>query len=303
MRPSSALALALTLIASAAAADPQGEAEKAMRQGGGLFERGKYAEAIKAYQRALSSMPEATGPYREIGKAYKKLGRSEEAIDSFSEYLARRPEAPEREEIEETFAELRGLMPREGRAALSVDSAPEGAVVFVVDAGGKRRGIGLTPISEHPVDPAAVEARIVWPGGERAAPLSLRAGEGAALSVVRPEGAAAEPPRALTLDTPSTPARSGRGGALLAIGAGAGAGAAAAAAAFWIERAAFRSLAPGDPTAAARQKRLTAEAAVADALLAAAVVTGGVGLVLKLRGRPDRPVDLTLAPGGLALRF
>lgn len=75
------------------------QAEEALKEGVKAYKEGRYEDALTAYQRSASLAPEASGPYREMGKAYEALGRDEDALLAYSEYLRRRPDAEDASEI------------------------------------------------------------------------------------------------------------------------------------------------------------------------------------------------------------
>src|SRR5690349_17686399 len=103
-----ALALSLSLSTSAFAhvkADcPQ--AEQSLNEGIKAYKEGRYEEALANYQRAAELAPSASGPYREMGKVYEALGRPEAARTSYQEYLRRKPNAEDANEINERLTAL-----------------------------------------------------------------------------------------------------------------------------------------------------------------------------------------------------
>jgi tetratricopeptide (TPR) repeat protein len=72
-----------------ASADKQ--AAEAFKQGRKLFGAKKYAEAVVLFRAGIVMAPDMPGSYRELGEAYDKLGKSQEATDFFIRYLRLRP--------------------------------------------------------------------------------------------------------------------------------------------------------------------------------------------------------------------
>jgi tetratricopeptide (TPR) repeat protein len=318
-----AFALILALgVALPALAGPEEEAEKEMGEGVALYKKKKYTEAIVAYQRALALVPDAAGPYRELGRCYWQLNRLDDAIDSFVEYLNLLPDAPERAEIEKSIAALKARLATKERALLSVESDPPGAMVYILDASGKARAVGFTPLSDHPVDPRAASVRLSRPGYEETSKeLKLKAGLSAELSLsLKASAKPVEPPGSgdpavgpavgpvVGPTTPETGAKGGprRGTAALVVGVVAGVGAGAVGGFFLFDRAS--TLPPADPGAAAERRTLFLEAAVADGLIAVAALSGGLGLIqlrkskkAKAEDAPKGATRLVPIPGGAAL--
>ncbi len=82
------------------------DARSAFEQGRLAFERGDYESALARFERAfgLSGRPELLF---NIGIAQERLQQDEQAIDSFERYLARLPDAVNRQEVEARIAQLR----------------------------------------------------------------------------------------------------------------------------------------------------------------------------------------------------
>jgi tetratricopeptide (TPR) repeat protein len=301
-RPLGHVLLFAALLASAATAhaDARSDAEEAMKSGAGFFKQKKYAKAIESYKKAVAAFPEAPGPYREIGKCYVELDKPQEAIESFSEYLSRRPDAPERDDIEASFDELREKLKKGGQALLSIDSDPAGAVVFVVDEAGRQRGIGVTPLTAHPIPPSATAVRIVKPYYEpEEKPLKLKPDTSAELTLkLLPAGSRVD------VVAPKEPPS---GMVFLGVGGGAALGATAFGIAFLADRAAFKDVPIDDPDLVAKQRTQRLLANASDGLLVVAVIAGAIGVPRYLKHRKFRresggaALRLSPTPGGLAL--
>ena len=123
---------AALLVAGLAHAGPPNkanDAKKRMTKGVELYNGKKYEDAIQAFSEALALVPDAAGPHRELAKCYQQLGQPERTIHHFTVYLERRPDAPERADIESFFPELQAALPSEGKASLTVE-AQSGGLVF-----------------------------------------------------------------------------------------------------------------------------------------------------------------------------
>lgn len=94
-----ALFLSLSTGAFAQVKEDRPQAELALKEGIKAYKDGKYEEALAAYQRAAELAPTASGPYREMGKTYEALGREKEAQAAYQEYLRRKPDADDADEI------------------------------------------------------------------------------------------------------------------------------------------------------------------------------------------------------------
>lgn len=158
------LALSIALLwAGASFADSQEDAKKHMKEGVKLLNAQKYTEAILVFQKALAVLPEAAGPHREIGKCYQKLGRFDEALDHYTEYLTRKPDAAERPEIEKNIALSRQKLEAKGRGLISIKTEPSGASVYALTETGEIRGLGVSPIEQHPLELRFIKIRVVSP--------------------------------------------------------------------------------------------------------------------------------------------
>lgn len=98
-----------SLHAAPAHADKRSQAMAQFEQGEKLYTKGKYEEALKAFQRAykLEAVPLL---FVNIAQCHRQLGNHEAAIASLERYLEAEPEADNRAEIEELLASERALL-------------------------------------------------------------------------------------------------------------------------------------------------------------------------------------------------
>lgn len=92
--------------------DPEAQMEaarQAFREGTEAYEAGLYEEALARFRRAyeLTGTPDVL---YNIARAADRLDRNEEALDAYDLYLQLRPEAEDREHIEERILSLRALL-------------------------------------------------------------------------------------------------------------------------------------------------------------------------------------------------
>jgi hypothetical protein len=80
--------------ADAARGSREDEAEAEMLKAKQAMERAQYEVAIGHLMVARSLVPDASGPYLNLGIAYERLGRCAEAVPMLEEYLRRRAKSP-----------------------------------------------------------------------------------------------------------------------------------------------------------------------------------------------------------------
>lgn len=100
-------------------------ARAAYTRGQALFAEGKFADARVAFQDAYSAVPNPI-VLVSIGECQLRLGNFEDAHEAFTRYLADRPDAPERADVEAKLAQI-SAMP----ATLLISSAPAGATLRI----------------------------------------------------------------------------------------------------------------------------------------------------------------------------
>jgi tetratricopeptide (TPR) repeat protein len=119
--------VAAGLIASAAVgtaaraddADPD-QAREHYTVGLHAFDLGKYDEAISEFQEAYR-FKEASGLLYNIAQAYRLSHRPKEALDFYQQYLARKPDAPNRSEVLAKIDRMQALL--EDNKEVAADSA------------------------------------------------------------------------------------------------------------------------------------------------------------------------------------
>jgi tetratricopeptide (TPR) repeat protein len=102
------LLVALALVAAvptASADDPKG-ARRFYRQGARHYDLGEYEPALREFKDAYRRSPDPSFLFN-IGQCQRKLGHTQEAIDSFRSFLRNLPaQHPSRNEIEQLVAEM-----------------------------------------------------------------------------------------------------------------------------------------------------------------------------------------------------
>ena len=78
----------------AAPGAPEVEAETEMQKAKQAMERAQYEVAVGHLLVARSLVPDASGPYLNLGVAYERLGRCGDALPMLEEYLRRKPKSP-----------------------------------------------------------------------------------------------------------------------------------------------------------------------------------------------------------------
>jgi tetratricopeptide (TPR) repeat protein len=95
------------------------------------YSRGDYEGAIVEFKAAFDIKPLGGALYN-IGKSYEKMGRYEEAIDYFTQYLDLDPNVSDRADVEATIKELKKRL-KEKFQELAVSSDPPGADIYLDD--------------------------------------------------------------------------------------------------------------------------------------------------------------------------
>jgi Ni,Fe-hydrogenase III small subunit len=110
-------------------AEPTPEQREAARlaydRGRKLFAENKFADARAAFQEAYDNVPNPI-VLVSIGECQLRLGNYEDSHDAFTRYLAGRPDAPDRADVEKKLAEI-AAMP----ATIVITTAPAGAALKV----------------------------------------------------------------------------------------------------------------------------------------------------------------------------
>jgi tetratricopeptide (TPR) repeat protein len=86
-------------------------AREQFERGQKLFDVGRFADALVAYQEAYAAFPAPEFLFN-IGQCHRNLGHYEEAIFSFQKYLQLKPDAANRPAVEALIAELEAAKKR-----------------------------------------------------------------------------------------------------------------------------------------------------------------------------------------------
>jgi tetratricopeptide (TPR) repeat protein len=124
------LALSLSLSMSAFAQNKdRPAAEQSLKEGIKAYKDGNFEASLDHYKKAATLAPSASGPYREMGKVYEALGREEDAKFAYQEYLRRKPDATDADEIKGRIATIESRKPAKGSVFLP--TAVAGVEVWV----------------------------------------------------------------------------------------------------------------------------------------------------------------------------
>lgn len=116
---------------SADSSSPDARYKARLDNGRKAFARGDYEAAIEEFKAAFDIKPTSAALFN-IAKSYERMGRYEEAIDYFTQYLDLDPNAPDKADIEEQIRRLKKSI-RERFQELSVSSEPPGADIYLDD--------------------------------------------------------------------------------------------------------------------------------------------------------------------------
>ena len=75
------------------AASGNEDAKKRFAEGNERYARGEYEAAVESFRAAIAAEPKLPGPYRNLGLAYRALGRCTDALPAYEKYLALKPES------------------------------------------------------------------------------------------------------------------------------------------------------------------------------------------------------------------
>jgi hypothetical protein len=119
-----ALVTFVVLYSFPALADARTEAREHFRKGSRAFDLGAYEEAIQEYGAAYRIIDDPALLYN-LGQANRLGGHAAEALHLYKVYLSKKPDAPNRAEVENKIAELQKLVDQETKAkkALPPDQA------------------------------------------------------------------------------------------------------------------------------------------------------------------------------------
>jgi tetratricopeptide (TPR) repeat protein len=100
-------AIATPAFAQPVAVDPRAEARARYQAGEQRFRAGDYRAAIEQFRTADQLAPAPMNAYN-IALAHERLGELDRAAQAYREYLARRPDAPNRAAVEARISALEG---------------------------------------------------------------------------------------------------------------------------------------------------------------------------------------------------
>jgi tetratricopeptide (TPR) repeat protein len=174
-------------------------ARSAYTQGQALFAEGKYSEAKSAFEQAHAALPNPV-VLMSIAECDARLGNLEGAYATYQRYLADRPDAPDRADVEQKIAELAATP-----ATLSLTSVPAGASI-VIDG----KPTGKTTPTSLPIARGDHQIEILLAGYETnrlsvAARLGARHELEIVLKPLPPPPPVAPPPSTVTVSDTGSP--------------------------------------------------------------------------------------------------
>jgi tetratricopeptide (TPR) repeat protein len=122
-RKSYASILLILFLATPALADDIGEARAHYQKGGKLYDLGKYLDAAKEYEAAYQIKDDPVLLFN-IGQAYRLARSYPDAIRAYRSYLRRRPDAPNRAEVENRIREMQELVEKQSSNAEKPPAGP-----------------------------------------------------------------------------------------------------------------------------------------------------------------------------------
>jgi tetratricopeptide (TPR) repeat protein len=112
-------------------AEALNEAKRLYAEGASLFKQGKFREAADRFQAAYNLDPSPILLYN-LARAAEEMGDAHQAIDHYKAYLARYPQAEDRDEVQRRIRVLEAVTRHNGRLVL--ENVPAGANVTFNDA-------------------------------------------------------------------------------------------------------------------------------------------------------------------------
>lgn len=136
------ISLCLCVTATAARADDgKALAKQHFASGEAKFKAGDYRGAIADFQAADALVPSPILSYN-IGLCHEKLGEPEAAVQSYRDYLRRRPDAPNRTQVEGRIARIEGEIAAAKKPAPKPEPEPEPDPQRTPDLDDDQPGIG-----------------------------------------------------------------------------------------------------------------------------------------------------------------
>ena len=96
--------------------DPKVEAVELFEKSADLYRLGKFDEAAALLERAYSLHEEPVLLYN-LGRAYEGLGENQKAIDAYTKYLEKAPEAKDRGALERRIVTLKAQIEKDKQRA------------------------------------------------------------------------------------------------------------------------------------------------------------------------------------------
>lgn len=151
------VALVLAFAVGAAAQDDRQRAGQLATEAASAAEAGRVQDAIRAYQEALSLVPDPSFAFN-LGVLHDGEGNLVAAWRSFSRYLQLFPGAPDRADIESYVTEV-GAELVTVATQVAVTGEPAGAQVWLVRPAGVEELLGTVPLETF-VEPGTIQIEI-----------------------------------------------------------------------------------------------------------------------------------------------
>ncbi len=138
----------------AASPDEQAEAKARYQDAARRYDLKEYAEALEGFREAYRLSGDPVFLFN-IAQCERKLGHNQDAIDFYKSYLRRRPDAPNREEVDRRVEELEKLIVEQKTTATPVEPSPPQTVTTPVPV--PVAGPGTPPPPATPPQPEALD--------------------------------------------------------------------------------------------------------------------------------------------------
>jgi tetratricopeptide (TPR) repeat protein len=117
------------------------EAKAKFEEGVAAFRKGRYAEAVQAFQRADAIAPSAALSFN-IARSFEHLENTSAALRWYRDFVRRSPQAPNLADVQGRIASLAAKLAERGVQQISVLSTPDGAAVLI-----DNQPVGSTPLT------------------------------------------------------------------------------------------------------------------------------------------------------------